>query len=291
MAKENRKYKDSVFVDLFYRDRDAKKNLLELHNALYGTCYTDPEQVRLIGLEDTLFQNLKNDVAFSVDDRKIVLSEHQSTVNPNMPLRDLMYIAREYEKIIPVKDRYKTSLVKIPVPQFVVFYNGSRDYPLEDTLRLSDAFLMEEKDIALELTVHVININASKKHNILEKCKVLKDYSLFVEATRRFCQAENQLQNAVRECISNGILKDYLLRKSSEVINMLMAEYSYEMDIEVQREEAAEEARKEAQKAIDAAEKALADAVDNAAENFNISTVEACEKLGLSYERYLEIKK
>jgi len=214
LAKENRKYKDSVFVDLFYRDRDAKKNLLELHNALYGTCYTDPEQVRLIGLEDTLFQNLKNDVAFSVDDRKIVLSEHQSTVNPNMPLRDLMYIAREYEKIIPVKDRYKTSLVKIPVPQFVVFYNGSRDY---------------------------------------------------------------------------------LLRKSSEVINMLMAEYSYEMDIEVQREEAAEEARKEAQKeaqkAIDAAEKALADAVDNAAENFNISTVEACEKLGLSYERYLEIKK
>ncbi len=179
MAKENREHKSGLFADLFGRDETAKQNLLELHNALYDTEYTDPELVRLVGLEDVLFQDLKNDVAFTLGEHKIILSEHQSTINPNMPLRDLMYIAREYEKIIPARARYKTRLVKIPTPRFFVFYNGLADRPREWQLNLSDAFY-DSEDAALNLTVKVININLEKKHEVLEKCRVLREYRQFV---------------------------------------------------------------------------------------------------------------
>lgn len=306
MAKENRKHKDSIFTDLFYSDVSAKENLLELHNALYNTKYSDPEVINLIGLEDVLFQNFKNDVAFSVDGRRIVLSEHQSTVNPNMPVRDLLYIAREYEKVIPVRNRYKTTLVPIPTPQFLVFYNGARDQPVEQILKLSDAFIEPEEGLNLELIVRVININPDKHHEMLEKCNVLREYSLFVEETRRYSKDEHQLERAVNECIKKGILAEYLSRKSSEVINMLMAEYSYETEMEVLREEAREEAEKEAARKADkrireAEEKAeekvrkagekLAVIVENAAKNFGISVEEACGKMGITYEEYLEMRK
>ena len=284
MAKENREHKDSVFTDLFCKDETAKENLLELHNALYDTNDTDPELIKVISLEDVLFKNLKNDVAFTVRNQKIVLSEHQSTVNPNIPLRDLLYIAREYEKIIAVRDRYKTSLVKIPTPRFFVFYNGTEDYPAEQILKLSAAFCETEENISLELAVKVININPDKQHEILEKCKVLREYSQFVEATRNYREDEDQLQKAVKECIEKGILADYLLRKSSEVVNMLMAEYDYEMDIEVQREEAAKEASKKAD------DKRFVEDVGKIVKNFCITPEEACRKLEESYERYLQIK-
>lgn len=284
MAKENREHKDSVFVDLFSRDVTAKKNLLELHNALYDTNETNTELIQQIGLEDVLFKNFRNDVAFTIGNHKIVLSEHQSTINPNMPLRDLLYIAREYEKIIPIRDRYRTTLVKIPTPRFFVFYNGTEDYPVEQTLRLSTAFYETNKDINLELSVKVININPDKDHDILKKCKILREYSQFVEITRKYREDENQLQKAVNECINNGILADYLLRKSSEVVNMLMAEYDYETDIAVQRQEAAEIAAKTAD------DKRFIEDIEKVSKNFHISIQEACEKLESSYEKYLKIK-
>lgn len=284
MAKENREHKDTVFVDLFSKDATAKQNLLELHNALYDTDETDPELIQQVGLEDVLFKNFRNDVAFTMGNHKIILSEHQSTINPNMPLRDLLYIAREYEKIIPIRDRYRTTLVNIPTPKFLVFYNGTEDYPVEQTLKLSTAFYETDEDINLELAVRVININPEKDHDILKKCKVLREYSQFVEITRKYREDENQLQKAVKECIDNGILADYLLRKSSEVINMLMAEYDYETDIAVQRQEAAEKAAKKAD------DKRFVEDIDKIAKNFHISVQEACEKLESSYEKYLEIK-
>ena len=284
MAKENREHKDSVFTDLFSKDKTAKSNLLQLHNALYDTNDTDPELIKLIGLEDVLFKNFKNDVAYTVRNCQIVLSEHQSTINPNVPLRNLMYIAREYERIVPVRDRYRTTLVRIPTPKFIVFYNGTEDYPVEEILKLSTAYMETEEDASLELTVKVININMDKHHEVLQKCKVLREYSQFVEETRKYREDENQLEKAVKECIQKGILADYLLRKSSEVVNMLMEEYSYETDIEVQRQEAAEVAAKEA------ADKEFAECVDNITKNFHISEKEACEKMERSYERYLEIK-
>lgn len=289
MANENREHKDSVFTDLFNTDETAKQNVLELYNALFDTEYTDLEMINLVSLEQVLFMNFKNDVAFMVGNRRIVLSEHQSTVNPNLPLRNLMYIAREYEKIVPVKARYKTGLVKIPTPEFIVFYNGTEDYPSEETLRLSAAFSEQEKENSLELIVRVININLDKHHEILDKCRVLREYSTFVETTRKYRGDKNQLEKAVKECIQKDILADYLTRKSSEVVNMLMAEYSYETDIEVQREEAAEEAAKKVTKEVE--EKNLLEYVEKASRNFHVTEEEACKNLGKSYEKYLEVKK
>ena len=245
MAKENRNYKDSVFTDLFYADRDAKTNLLSLYNALYGTHYTDPEIIRKIRLEDVVFKNFKNDIAFSVNDRRIILGEHQSTINYNIPLRNLMYIGREMEKIVPVKDRYKKNLIRIPTPDFITFYIGEEEHPLEQTLRLSDAFTEPEGMPSLELTTRVININYGKKHKILEECEVLGEYSRFIEIAREQCGDKNRLEKAIGICINEGILKEYLERKSSEVINMLMVEYDYDTDMKVQRKEALEEGRKE----------------------------------------------
>lgn len=300
MAKENREHKSSVFADLFYYDETAKENLLELHNALYDTEYSDPEEVGLVGLEDVLFRDFKNDVAFSVKGQRIVLSEHQSTINANMPIRDLLYIAREYEKVIPVRSRYKTGLIKIPTPHFLVLYNGVQDQPLEQTLRLSDAFAEKEDAVSLELTVRVININSDKRHEILERCKVLREYSLFIETARKYKKEKEPLTKAVKTCIKEGILVEYLTRKSSEVINMLMAEYSYETDIEVQREEAAEIAAKEANERADRearrAEEAnqkleeMVRAVEKAAENFKLPLEEVCRKMELPYEEYLRLK-
>ena len=281
MAKENRKHKDSVFTDLFENDETARKNVLELYNALFDTNYTDEEVIKVVTLDQVLFMNFKNDVAFMVDNRRIVLSEHQSTINPNLPLRYLMYIAREYEKIIPVKKRYQSNLISIPTPEFIVFYNGVQNYPVEETLRLSTAFTEKDGMPSLELVVRVININPEKKHELLEKCPILREYSEFVEITRKYKHDKDQLEKAVKECMDKGILADYLSRKSSEVVNLLLDEYSYETDIEVQREEAAEEAT----------EKKLIAYVENLSESLQISTEEACDKLKEPYEKYLEAKK
>lgn len=295
MAKENREHKDSVFIDLFHTDETARANLLELYNALYDTDYSDPSIIQYVGLENVLFKNYKNDLAFLVNQERIVLSEHQSTVNPNMPLRDLLYIAREYEKIVPLRDRYKSTLLRIPTPKFLVFYNGHADFPQEKILRLSDSFQETATDGNLELTVRVININPHKKHEILAKCPVLREYSTFIETVRKYPNDKAQLQTAVKECIYNGILADYLYRKSSEVINMLMAEYDYEMDIEVQREEAAEQAAAKAQKEAAAkaqleADKKFLDHVDKLIEKMKLSPEEACQILEESYERYQKLK-
>ncbi len=245
VTKENRKYKDSVFCDLYYSDETAEKNLLELYNGLFGTDLQDASLIRKVRLEDVLFRNMKNDVAFSVGERRIILSEHQSTITPNMPVRMLMYIAREYEKLIPVKARYSELQYRLMAPSFLVFYNGEEDQPEEQVLRLSDTFAEQSgQNGRLELEVRVVNINTDKKHKLLEKCGTLRQYSEFVEKTRQFGGDKNKLEKAVKECIQEDILAGYLRRKSEEVINMLMAEYDYETDLAVHCEEA--EARGEA---------------------------------------------
>ena len=152
---------------------------------------------------------------------------------------------------------------------------------MEETLRLSTAFTEKDGMPSLELVVRVININPEKKHELLEKCPILREYSEFVEITRKYKHDKDQLEKAVKECMDKGILADYLSRKSSEVVNLLLDEYSYETDIEVQREEAAEEAT----------EKKLIAYVENLSESLQISTEEACDKLKEPYEKYLEAKK
>ncbi len=205
--KENREHKDSVFVDLFYEDETAEENLLSLYNALHDTNYQNVKNIRKIRVENVLYKNFK-------------------------------YAGRAYEQLVDTKDRYRTALVKIPAPEFYTFYNGKAEFPLEQELFLSDSFLDSNGKSSLELMVKVININSNKAHSILDKCEVLKEYSLFIDTVRKYSKEEDSIKKAVQECMERRILADYLRRKGSEVINMLIAEYSYEKDIQVKQEEA-----------------------------------------------------
>ena len=245
MEKENREHKDSVFVDLFYQDETAKKNLLSLYNALHDTNYEDETIIRKVKIDDVLYKNFKNDISCEVNGQVLVFGEHMSTINRNMPLRCLMYVGRAYEQLVDSKARYRTTLVKIPTPEFYVFYNGEKEQPLERVLSLSDAFMNPAGENSVELKVKVININSDKAHEILGKCGILKEYSQFISTVRKYSYEESAIKKAIKECIEKGILADYLKRKGSEVENMLIAEYSYEEDMQVKLQEGIWQGRRE----------------------------------------------
>ena len=239
MKKHNRRYKDSVFVDFFSEDRTAKANFLALYNALHGTDYQSTAILKNIRLKQVLYMSFANDVSYLVDNKIIVLAEHQSTINPNMPIRCLEYIARLYEQFYKSKEKYSRKQVAIPTPEFYVFYNGKEPYRGDSLLKLSDSFTQTHDEYALELSVKVVNINYDKASEILKLCKPLEQYSLFVDAVRRniAVDKEHGFEKAIKECIQNDILREYLQRKSKEVLNMLIGEYDYDTDIAVQREE------------------------------------------------------
>ena len=243
MGKENREVKNSVLVDLFCDDETAEKNDIELFNALHEESLPEGTKIERIRVDNVLYMDFQNDVSFGVEGKVLVMGEHQSTINHNMPLRSLMYIGRAYEKIVPTRDRYKRGLVKLPKPEFYTFYNGTSKMKAEKTLYLSDAYKIKDGDPMLELKVRVININSAANHEILEKCQVLKEYSQFIDTIRKYqtLGTEDPYGHAINECIEKGILAEYLERKGSEVRNMLVAEYDYNLDIEVQREEAMED--------------------------------------------------
>jgi len=292
MAKYNRRYKDSVFVDLFGEDKNAKEKFLSLYNALHGTTFDAATKLEPLRLEQVMYMAFCNDVACLVDDKIIILAEHQSTINANMPLRFLQYVVRLYERIQNPRDRYLKYLKKIPTPEFYVFYNGEEEYPERVILKLSDAFIVQPAKPSLELVVSVININYNKSSKLLGACKPLKEYTLFVETVRKHTKldSENGFKNAIKECIQNDILREYLQRKSREVVNMLIAEYDYDVDIAVQREEEREIALKEGeaqgfsagshQKALETAQilKQLGDSVQKIVQATGL-TKEEVEKL------------
>ena len=151
MVKHNRRYKDSVFVDFFGEDKNAKENFLSLYNALHGTHLDYSADLKRLRLEQVMYMTFYNDVARLVDDKIIILVEHQSTINRNMPLRCLQYVARLYEQIQDPRAKYYRTLQKIPTPEFYVFYNGKEEYPENVTLRLSDAFMTAPLRPNLEL--------------------------------------------------------------------------------------------------------------------------------------------
>ena len=232
----NRQYKDSVFVDLFTYYKDY---MVSLYNALSGERLASDTKVENIKLENTLYTNIRNDVSFLIDNIILVLIEHQSTINKNMPLRLLLYVAEIYKNILDEKIKYSREQEYIPTPMFYVFYNGKEEYPEKSVLHLSDAFKFKGRDVQLELDVHVLNINNGKNEELMEACKILKEYAMFVEQVRSHVEKEGVkgFSNAIRYCIEHDILKEYLTERFKVVENMLTGEYNYEMDIAVQRNE------------------------------------------------------
>jgi hypothetical protein len=240
--KVNKKYKDSVFRNLF----NDKEKLLELYNAIYETNYKDAQAITINTLEDVLYIGMKNDISFMIDDT-LVLIEHQSTINENMPLRMGMYLFRIYEKITK-SDRFKKHSIEIPEPKFIVLYNGKEEYPEKATLKLSALFKKKNgRKKVIDLEVIVLNINKGYNHEIMRKCKTLADYTDFIAKVREYEEKhvlEEDIESAIKYCIDNNILKEYLEQNISEAKNMLMGEFNLDEYKEVVREEAIEEGMK-----------------------------------------------
>ena len=233
----NRKYKDTIFRMLF----SDKKNLLSLYNALNGKDYRDCDKLEIVTLENAIYMSMKNDLAFILD-LALFLWEHQSTYNPNIPLRDLMYIAKEYEKYIKEKgiSLYSNRQQKIPAPQFIVFYNGNRKIGERMEHCLSDAYETSSGEPALELKVLVININEGYNQKLMESCQILKEYAQYVSKVRTYKKTlslNEAVEKAVEECIQEGILREFLLANKAEVVAMSIFEYDREWEDELLRKE------------------------------------------------------
>lgn len=301
MTSENREVKNSVFVDLFYEDESAEENDIALYNALHGEPLPQGTKIEKIRIDNVLYMNFKNDISFGAGGKLLIFGEHQSTINENMPLRSLMYIGRAYEKLVSVRDRYRRKMVKLPKPEFYTFYNGVEPLEQEKVLKLSDAYRIQDDDYMLDLSVKVININPDKQHEILEKCPILKEYGQFIDTIRKYQnqKVEEPYKCAIEECIKHGILTEYLTKKGSEVTNMLIAEYDYDMDIEVQREEAFDAGKelgkiqgKAEGKAEGKIEGINQNKLDNARNLLDILEPEViAERLGISLETVLKLKR
>jgi predicted transposase/invertase (TIGR01784 family) len=237
--KLNAKYKSTVFTALF----SDKANLLELYNAIKGSNYDDATKITIKTLRDIFFMDKINDIAFILDNTLILLIEHQSTINLNMPLRFLLYMARLYEKVVSPKTIYRENRIKIPKPQFIVLYNGAKDIPDEEVLKLSDAFkdLEDGENPMLDLTVTVYNVNQGHNEEILKKSENLRGYarlvSLMREAVKKLPRKE-AVKEVIRYCINNQILSKFIAEHASEVENMLLTEWNWNDAKEVWQEEA-----------------------------------------------------
>ena len=210
----NRRYKDTVFRMLF----SDKERLLELYNAVAGKHYDNADDLEIVTLENAVYLGMKNDLAFLLS-TSIYLYEHQSTVNPNMPLRDLFYISSEYSEIVGLKSLYSSSLIKIPTPNFVVFYNGDEDMDDVSEYRLSDAFMTPVENPALELKVTVLNVNYGRNVKLMEQCETLREYAQYVAMVRKYKQETGSLDDgvklAIEQCINDGILAEFLRKNRS----------------------------------------------------------------------------
>jgi len=247
--KANKKHKDSVFSTLF-SDPDV---LRELYSAIEGVTIPPDIPIDINTLSDVLIKDKINDVSFTIDNRLVVLCEHQSTVSENLPLRLLEYIGKVYVKIVEYKRRFKKYLEKIPRPEFIVLYNGNEPFPDHKELRLSDAFmdvhglkLSDSDKLPLELIVQVYNINQGHNPKILKKSLILDSYSILISKIWEYRNSElvldESLELAIKYCIDNNILKDFLMKHGSEVYSLLYGEYRFEDEIAVIKEETWKEA-------------------------------------------------
>ena len=236
-----RNYKDTLFRMIF----SDRERLLSLYNALNRTDYDNSEDLEISTLENAIYMNMKNDVSF-VFDLTLSLYEHQSTVNPNIPLRDLFYVSKVLQNIVKSENLYGSKTVKIPTPKFVVFYNGVTEQPEKRKYRLSDAFEKETEQPELELIVTVLNINPGKNEELLKSCRMLKEYMQYVERVRKYLSEngiEEAVNRAVTECIQEGILSDFLMKNRAEAIEMSIFEYDEEAHMKSIREEAYDEGK------------------------------------------------
>ena len=239
-------YKDRLFKFIF-GNPENRHWTLSLYNAINGTSYDDPAEIQFNTIGDAVYMRMKNDVSFIVT-FEMNLWEHQSTFNPNMPVRFFLYAGRLYEKYITTSDYYlySSSLQPIPRPVCVCFYNGRKDQPESQVLKLSDAW-QGEGDI--EVRVTMLNINFGKNQKLMETCEPLYEYAWLVDAVRRHQSEKMDLDAAVDATIDEMpdayVIKPFLVENRAEVKSMFLTEYNEEKVLEKERLEGRREGLQE----------------------------------------------
>ncbi len=235
----NRIYKDRLYKMIF----NDKSELLKLYNAINGTHYDDPAMLTITTLDNAIYMTMENDLSFIIDMR-LALYEQQSTVNPNLPLRFLMYITDIYSAYTKDMNIYGSKKVQIPLPSFVIFYNGVKSQPDRTEFLLSELFHPTTDQPALELKAVMLNINKGHNQELMNACHTLRDYSEYVARIRTY-SAEMPLTDAVEkaitECIHENILRDFLLKNRTEAKAMSIYEYDEEKTLRMFREEGYED--------------------------------------------------
>lgn len=235
----NRLYKTRMFEMIF----SNRQELLELYNAVNQTNYKNPDELEINTLENAIYLSMHNDLSFVIDSR-LSLYEHQSTWNPNIPLRCLMYISDLYSGMTKDENLYGSKVVKLPAPRFLVFYNGVEKRPEKEILKLSDAYLVAEENPALELKAEFLNINPGNNKILLKTCKTLNDYAEYTYKVREYAKTmdiSDAVEKAITECIREGILADFLKQNKAEAKKMSIYEYDEERQRRFDREEGREE--------------------------------------------------
>ena len=274
----NCKHKDSLFRKVFRK----KKDLLDLYNAINGTNYENEDELEINTLDNVLYMSVKNDISCIVG-CTINLYEHQSSYNPNMPLRGLIYFAQLYNIYTEKRklNLFSSTLQKIPTPQFVVFYNGLKKEPDRKVLKLSDAFM--NSGGCLECSAIMLNINYGNNRELMEKCRRLEEYAIFIETVRNYAADERldlgeAITRAIEDCIKKEILSDILTEERAEVFMYILESFDKELYERDLKEDAYEEGKAAGLRA----------SVDNIMKNLKVSAEKACEILGISMEVYRE---
>ena len=237
----NRIYKDRLYKMIF----NNKSELLKLYNAINGTHYDDPAMLTITTLDNAIYMTMENDLSFIIDMR-LALYEQQSTVNPNLPLRFLMYIADIYSAYVKDMNIYSSKKLQIPLPSFVIFYNGVQSQPDRAEFLLSELFHPTTDEPALELKAVMLNINKGHNQELMNACHTLRDYSEYVARIRTYSGElpfADAVEKAITECIQENILRDFLLKNRAEAKAMSIYEYDEAKTMRMFRDEGYEEGK------------------------------------------------
>ena len=283
----NRMYKSRIFAMLF----SDRNELLKLYNAINGTSYDDPDRLQVNTLENAVYMSMQNDVSFIIDMR-LNLYEHQSTYSPNLPVRYLLYVADVYSDYTKDMNLYGTKAVKLPTPRFVIFYNGQAEQPDRKELKLSELFSIPDADPSLELKAVMLNINKGHNRKLMETCRTLQDYAEYTFRVREYA-AEMPLdlavEQAITECISEGILADFLRKNRAEAKKVSIYEYDEERHMRQTREEGMEEGY--ANGFSQGIEQGITQTVINLLKSGLLTDIQIREITGLDQEQLDELKK
>lgn len=283
----NRMYKSRIFAMLF----SDRNELLKLYNAINGTSYDDPDLLQVNTLENAVYMSMQNDVSFIIDMR-LNLYEHQSTYSPNLPVRYLLYVADVYSDYTKDMNLYGTKAVKLPTPRFVIFYNGQAEQPDRKELKLSELFSIPHADPSLELKAVMLNINKGHNRKLMETCRTLQDYAEYTFRVREYA-AEMPLdlavEQAITECISEGILADFLRKNRAEAKKVSIYEYDEERHMRQTREEGMEEGY--ANGFSQGIEQGITQTVINLLKSGLLTDIQIREITGLDQKQLDELKK